>query len=151
MQQRWSATQKEAFVVYQPVLKFNMHLRGAEYILYCSHKPIEPFLSKGRKIPKLDKWAMKLPDYNIIFGHIKGSNNNLADPISRLKTLDIYRDPIENPEMLKASDLQSHITELNTSKIHTLNSNVLHAEQRWDIACKNDLSNPIVTKNFCQW
>ena len=50
--------------------------------------------------------------------------------------LDIYRDPIEDAKMLKASDLQHHITELNTRKIHTLNSNVLHAEQEQDITFK---------------
>ena len=51
--------------------------------------------------------------------------------------LDIYRDPIENPIMLKASDLQQQVTEVNTSKIHTLNSNVLHAEKKLDITCRN--------------
>ena len=35
-QQRWSATEKEAFAVYQSVLKFDMYLRGAECILHCN-------------------------------------------------------------------------------------------------------------------
>ena len=34
---------------------------------------------------------MELGDYNITFVHIKGSNNILADAISRPKVLDIYR------------------------------------------------------------
>ena len=33
MQQRWSATEKEALAVYQSVLKFDLFLRGAECIL----------------------------------------------------------------------------------------------------------------------
>ena len=52
--------------------------------------------------PKLDQWALELVDYNIDFVHIKGSNNILVDAISRLKTLEIYKNPIENPKMLKA-------------------------------------------------
>ena len=49
-------------------------------------------------MPKLDQWAVQLADYNITFVHIKGSNNILADAISRLKILDIYKDLIEDPK-----------------------------------------------------
>ena len=88
------------------------------------------------KIPRLDQWAMELEDYNISFVHIKGSNNILADAISRLKMLAIYRDPIEDQIMLKASNSQHCITEVNTNKPHILNSNVPYADQKWDITCK---------------
>ena len=43
MQQRWSATEKEAYAVYQSVLKFDIYLRRAKCILHCGHKPLEPF------------------------------------------------------------------------------------------------------------
>ena len=137
MQQRWSATEKEAFAVYQSVLKFDLYLTRAELILCCDHKPLEPFLSKGMKIPKLDQWAMKLADYNITFVYIKGSNNIITDAISSLKMLDICRDPIENARMKKTSNLQQQATKVNTNKIHPLNSNVLCAEQKQDNTCKN--------------
>ena len=45
------------------------------------------------KIAKLDRWAMLLPECDIKFVHIKGKDNILADAISRLCTLDIYKDP----------------------------------------------------------
>ena len=51
MQQRWSVTEKEAFVVYQSVLKFDLYLRVAKCILCCIHKPLESFLSNSVKIP----------------------------------------------------------------------------------------------------
>ena len=60
MQQRWSATEKEAFVVYQSVLKFDLYLREAHYIPCCDHKLLEPFLSCSMKIPKLNFWSMEL-------------------------------------------------------------------------------------------
>ena len=68
---------------------------------------------------------MELSDYNYNFHSIKDSHNILADAKSKLKALTIYRDPIEDPEMLKASDLKQYIIEINVNKIHTLNSNVL--------------------------
>ena len=81
----WSATEKEAFAVYHSVLKFNLYLRGAEHTLCCDHKPLESFLSKGIKIPKLNKCSVELADYNLTFIHIKGKNNVLVNAISGLK------------------------------------------------------------------
>ena len=134
-QQRWSATEKEHFAVYQSALKFDLYLRGAECMLCCNYKSLEPFLSKCTKIPKLDQWTMELANCNITFAHIKSSNNILADAISRLKMLDVYKDPIEDPKMLKVRDIEQHITEVNTNKIH-LNNNVLCTEQKCNATYK---------------
>ena len=43
---------------------------------------------------------MKLSDYNLKFVHIMGKNNILSDAISRLKTLDIYKDLMDYPKHL---------------------------------------------------
>ena len=81
MQQTRSVTEKEAFAVYHSSVKFNIYLRGAQYILHCDHKPLEPFLSCSMKIPKLNHWSMELPDYKLMFVHIKDSNNILAGAV----------------------------------------------------------------------
>ena len=77
---------------------------------------------------RLHGWAMELAEYNIIFIHIKGSKGILADAVSGLKIPDIYKDPIKYSKKSRVSKIQ--VTELNMSKIHTLDSNVLHAEQK---------------------
>ena len=79
-------------------LKFNLYLRGATCVLCCDHKLLEPFLSKGIKIPKLNRLSMELADYNNMFVHITGKNNTLTDAISKLKILNIYEEPLENPK-----------------------------------------------------
>ena len=84
MQQRWSVTEEEAYAVYQSVLKFDLYLRGAKCVLSCNHKLLEPLLSKGIRLPKLNSWSMELADYNIMFVHIKGKNNVLMDANSRV-------------------------------------------------------------------
>ena len=104
MHQKWSATEKETFAIHHYVLKFDLHLRGVECILHCDHKPLEPFLSKGMNMPKLDRLVVELADYYITFIHIKGSNI-LADAVSRLKMLDIYKDPVEDPKRPQASEI----------------------------------------------
>ena len=122
-----------------------MYLRGAECILHCNHKPLEPFLSKGIKNPLTKPVGHGIGRllFNI-HSHI-GQQNILADAISMLKMLGIYRDPTEDPKMLKASNLKQHVTKVNINKIHTLNNNVLCAEQKWDITCKKFASQSHVT------
>ena len=71
-QQRLFATNKEAFAVYQSILKFDIYLRGAQCILHCDDKPLEPFLSCDMKISKLNHWSMELSDYSLNFCSYQG-------------------------------------------------------------------------------
>ena len=92
----WCATEKEAYVILKSIQRFDYYLRGMRCTLRCNHKPLEPFLSRGMKIVKLDRWAMLLQEYDITFIHIKGKDNILADAISGLHTINIYEDPTED-------------------------------------------------------
>ena len=127
-QQRWSATGKEAFAVYQSILKFNLNLRGAQCILHCDHKPLKLFVSCGMKIPKLNCGSMEFIDYHLTVIHIKDSNNILADAISRLKTLGIYRDLLDYPKIFDTMTSILEIVVLSIDKLCT--------EQK-DIQCRN--------------
>ena len=49
MQQRWPATENEAYAVYQCILKFDLYLRVASCVLHCDDKLLEPFLPKVLK------------------------------------------------------------------------------------------------------
>ena len=57
--------------------------------------------------------------------YIKGNNNTLADEISILKTLDIYKEPLDNP---KTSDTMTYIAEMVSSNIQTSGIDKLHAK-----------------------
>ena len=54
MQQRWSATEKEAYAVYQSVIMFELYLRGAKCVLHCDYIVLEQFCL----IPKPNRWPM---------------------------------------------------------------------------------------------
>ena len=54
---------------------------------------VRAIFSKMIKIPKFNKWSMELADCNIMFVYIRGKNNVLTDAISRLKTLNTYKEP----------------------------------------------------------
>ena len=78
------------------MLYLDYYLRGMKCTLQCDHKPLEPFLTRGMKIVKLDRWVMLLQEYDITFVHIRGKDNILVDAISRLCTINVYEEAIEN-------------------------------------------------------
>ena len=112
--------------VYQAILKFNLYLGRAQCILHCDHKHLEPFLSCGMKIPKLNHWYRELSDYNLTFIHSHQEQYQyLVDAISRLETLDINKEPLDNP---KTSNSMFCIAEIISSDRQILSIDQLCAE-----------------------
>ena len=83
-QLNWAALTKEAFAIYMSVKKLAFYLTDAQILLRSDHKPLEKFLCKNTLNSKVNNWAMELEALNIEFNYIKGSNNVLADTMSRL-------------------------------------------------------------------
>ena len=73
---------------------------------------------------------MELEDYNNAFVHIKGKNNVLADVISRLKTFNIYKEPLENQKLSVVSNMQEKVMEICATDMHTINVIMLQLEQK---------------------
>ena len=105
----WCATEKEAYAVLKRMQCFEYYLQDTKCTLFCNHKPLEPFLTRGMKIAKLDRWAMLLQEYDITFIHIKGKDNILTDAISRLCTIDIYKKGNRNSALACSKD-NNHTT-----------------------------------------
>ena len=126
---------------------FDYYLQGAKCTLHHDHKPLEPFLTRGMKIAKLDILVMLLQDYDIIFAYIKGKDNILANAISRLHTIAIYEKTIETQysHAVKTTTLQlgevvEQIQHVNSSPLPqslNMNSITLGTLQKQDKFCKN--------------
>ena len=140
-------TEKEAYAVWKSVQHFDYYLQGARCTLHCDHKPLEPFLTRGMKIAKLDRWAMLLQEYDITFVHIKGKDNILANGISRLHTLDIYEKAIEtqhSPAVKTTTTQQEdtieciqHIDSAPLPQSLNMDSTTLCTLQKQDKFCKD--------------
>ena len=90
-QQNYNITMKEAYATYWSIQKFQFYLGGTLCNLQCNHKPLAPFLG-NMKNPTLNRWALELTEYNIVFKHIAGKKNVVADAISRLEQKEpVYR------------------------------------------------------------
>ena len=143
----WCATEKEAYAVLKSVQHFDYYLQSTKCSLHCNHKPLEPFLTRGMKIAKLDRWTILLQEYDITFVHIKGKDNILTDAIYRLCTIDIYEKAIEtqHSHAVKATTRQldetvEQIQQVDSSpllqSLH-MNSTTLCTLQKQDKFCKN--------------
>ena len=143
----WCATEKEAYAVLKRMQHFDYYLQGVKCTLHCNHKPREPFLTRGMKIAKLDRWAMLLQEYDITFVQIKGKDNILTDAISRLHTIDIYKKAIETQHshavkatMTQLDETVEHIQHVNSSPLPqslNMNSTTLCTLQKQYRFCKN--------------
>ena len=89
---------------------------------------------------KLNRWSMEFTDYNIPHAYIKGKDNVLADAISRLKTLTIYKEILENTKTPVASNTQENVREIHATDKHTISTTMLYIEQKWDIMCRKLVS-----------
>ena len=87
-QLNWAALTKESFVIDMSVKKLSFYLTDAQILLRSDHKPLEKFLLKNTLNSKVNNWAMEPEAFNIQFDCIKGSNNILADTLSRLIAID---------------------------------------------------------------
>ena len=146
-QQLWNTTQKECYAVYRSIQKFAFYLAGMKCTLSCDHKPLAPFFTTGMSSPVLDRWGLKLQQFDIKFWHIQGKRNVVADGISRLRTLGLYQD--NNNEDIPSSieDVVENIieevhsadtaTKKSTYNVGKHNLEVLRKEQQWDWFCKS--------------
>ena len=129
-QQLFIVTQKECYIVCRSINKFSFYLTGAECTLCCDHKPLAPFLTTGMKSKAMDRWALKLQQYNIKFQHVAGKANIVADAISCLKTANLYEEP-KDRQMSKTPQTIDDVME------NLINLDSLIAQQKSDRFCKN--------------
>ncbi|EPB69859.1 retrotransposon gag protein [Ancylostoma ceylanicum] len=52
-------------------------------VLHCDHKPLSFLLSKSKTHDNLARWMIELQSYNIKIVHIRGTQNSVADALSR--------------------------------------------------------------------
>ena len=145
----WCATEKEDYAVLKSMQCFDYYLQGVKCTLHCDHKPLEPFITRGMNIAKLDSWVMLLQEYDITFIHIKGKDNILADGISRLCTIDIYEKVIEtkHSHAVKTTTTQQeetveqiqHVDSSPPLQSLNMNSTTLRKLQKQDKFCKNEV------------
>lgn len=84
-QQKWSATEHEAFAVIYAHRKLRPYLDGAEFTVYTDHKPLKSLFQCEIKNTRVQRWAMQISEFSCQIEYRKGKNNVRADMLSRIK------------------------------------------------------------------
>ena len=84
-QQNYSTIEKECLAVLLALRKFNFFVYDSQHVvqIQCDHNPLSFLHKMSNTNKRLMRWALELQDYNIVISHIKGSDNIIADTLSR--------------------------------------------------------------------
>ena len=97
-QLNWATLTKEAYAIYMSVQRLSFYVTDAEVTIRSDHLPLKKFLNKQTMNSKVNNWAVELEQFRLHLEWIPGSQNLLADSLSRL--LDVVPDAqkLKEPE-----------------------------------------------------
>ena len=83
-QMNYTTTEKELLAVVFALEKFRSYLLGSKVLVYSDHAALRHLLSKKDTKPRLIRWILLLQEFDLEILDKKGSENMVADHISRI-------------------------------------------------------------------
>ena len=82
-ERRYSATELEALALVEAIRHFSYYLDGRASVAYTDHRPLCYLLSSDRLNWRLRRMGMKLQVWMVDIQYLPGTDNGLADALSR--------------------------------------------------------------------
>ena len=83
----YTTTEKELLAVVYALEKFSPYILGSKIVIYTDHAALKYLFSKKEAKPRLIRWVLLLPEFDLEIRDKKGSKNSVADHLSRLHIL----------------------------------------------------------------
>ena len=83
-QLNYATTKKEMLAIVYALEKVRSYLVGSTVIVYTDHATIKYLLTKADSKPRLIRWILLLQEFDLVIQEKKGSENLVADHLSRL-------------------------------------------------------------------
>jgi len=83
-QLNWAIIEKEAYAIIWSLNRFRSIIFGAHIIIFCDHNPLQYLRECAPKSAKLFRWALSLQEFDVEIRYTKGSENVVADILSRV-------------------------------------------------------------------
>ena len=81
-QQKWAATEKEAYALVQSLERFQHYLQGRKFTVFTDHKPLKSLFKCEQRNTKIQRWAVQVAEYAPEIKYVEGRNNIHADLLS---------------------------------------------------------------------
>jgi len=79
----YAMTEKELLAIVFALEKFQSYLVGSKIVIYTNHAAIKYLLRKADSKPRLIRWILLLQEFDLVIKDKKGSENMVADHLSR--------------------------------------------------------------------
>ena len=80
---RYAVIERECLAIFWAVHRLSRYLLGRTFVIQSDHRPLQ-FLLEGKPMnPRLFRWALSLQQFDFKIQWIPGSQNVLADYLSR--------------------------------------------------------------------
>jgi len=80
----WAIIEKEAYAIIWALNRFREIVYGSHITVRCDHNPLQYIRECATKSAKLLRWSLSLQEYDIDIQYTKGTQNVVADCLSRI-------------------------------------------------------------------
>ena len=104
-EKKYPSIKLELYAIYKGITSFKYYLFNRKFTVLSDAKPLDKYKKSSSPADVTTRWLMELSEYSFNFVHIPGTQNILADFLSRCSSEPITEDILSNPQLLSSDEV----------------------------------------------
>lgn len=150
-ERNYSNIEREALSVVFGLEKFKHYLLGSKFIIANDQKPLHRLFARDKPVPttcsaRIQRWALKLSQFNYEFLYSPGKDNVNSDCFSRLPLSDTVTETEPYEIIFALNIVNNSIISCEDIRIHTdSDPNCFLLKQYIKTGCPHKIDNPLIS------